>query len=70
MFKEGLSPTVKNLEDSLFGYVVGRLIQFSFSAVQTYYSRDPSIEEFNEIDKILERRATEIKSKITLVVNR
>jgi len=70
MFKEGLSPTVKHLEDALFGYVVGRTIEFSFFAIQMYYHRLPDSEEFNEIGKILERRATEIKSKVTLVANR
>jgi hypothetical protein len=69
-FKENLFPTVKSYEDALFGYVMGRTVQFSFDILTIHYSRRPTDEEFNEIGKILERRATEIKSKITLIANR
>lgn len=70
MFKESLSPTVKHLEDALFGYVIGRILQFASSAIQTYHNRMPSTEEYNEIGEIVKRRAMEIKSKVTLVANR
>lgn len=70
MFKESLSPTVRNLEDALVGYITGRIIQFSFLAMQTYYGRDPGIEEYGELAGILKRRAMEIKTKVTLVTNR
>jgi hypothetical protein len=70
MFKEVFSPTVKYLEDALFGYVIGRILEFSFFAIHTYYYRSPNDEEFLEIGKILQRRAIEIKSKVTLAANR
>jgi len=70
MFRKGLAPSVKDIEDALFGYVIGRTLEFSFAAVQVYYRRNPTDEEFKEIAEILERRAMEIKSKIRLIVNR
>lgn len=70
MFKEPLSPTVKSFEDALFGYVIGRTLQFSFDVLQIHYRRPLSDEEFIEIGKMLTRRAMEIKSKITLIANR
>ena len=70
MFNKGLAPTVKNTEDALFGYVIGRTIEFAFDAIQVYYRRMPIEQEFEEIGKMLERRAIEIKSKIKLITNR
>jgi len=70
MFKKALAPTVKNIEDTLFGYVMGRTIQFAFITVQIYHRRPPTEDEFNEIGQMLTRRAVEIKSKIRLIVNR
>jgi len=70
MFKKGLAPAVKNLEEALFGYVAGRLIEFSFLVIQAEYYRSPTHEELDEIDFILKRRAIEIKSKVTFVANR
>lgn len=70
MFREPLSPTVKSFEDALFGYVIGRTLQFSFDVLQIHYRRPLSDEEFIEIGKMLTRRAREIKSKITLIANR
>lgn len=70
MFRKGLAPTVKNVEDALFGYVIGRTIQFSFDAMQVHHKREPNGAEFSEIAEILVRRAMEIKSKIKLIANR
>jgi hypothetical protein len=70
MLKKGLAPAVKNLEEALFGYVVGRVIEFAFLVIQADYYRSPTDEEFDEIGYILKRRAIEIKSKVTFVANR
>lgn len=70
MFRKPLAPTTKHIEDALFGYVVGRLLQLTFDSIQIHYRRNPTDAEFQEIGRILERRAMEIKSKVTLVANR
>ena len=65
-----LSPMVGNVNDALFGYVVGRALEFCFLSFNMFYRRKPSSNDFVEIGKILERRAMEIKSKITLITNK
>jgi hypothetical protein len=67
---EGLAPAVKNIEDAIFGYVIGRIVQFIDTTIQSIYQRLPNNEEGIEIAKILKNRTVEIKSKITLVANR
>jgi hypothetical protein len=70
MFRKGLSPTVRNLDDALFGYVVGRLIEFALNAIKMFYGRQPTSNEIAEIDEIIKRKAIEIKSRITLITHR
>lgn len=70
MFEKRLSPTVKHIEDALFGYVIGRTLQLAFDAIKVRYGRMLTDAESAEIAKMLERRAMEIKSKITLIANR
>jgi hypothetical protein len=70
MLKEGLAPMVGNVNDALFGYVVGRAIEFCSFSFWTSYGRSPSTDDLNEIGKILTRRAMEIKSKITVITNK
>ena len=69
MFRKDLAPTVVNFEDSLFGYIIGRIIQFAFDIIMYENKRPPASEEYVEIWKIVERRALEIKSKIRTISN-
>jgi len=69
MFREGLAPTVVNFEETLFGYVVGRIIQYAFDIIMYENERPPTREEYDVISKILERRVLEIKSKIRTITN-
>ena len=70
MFEKGLPLTVKSIEDALFGYVVGRIIQFIDHIFQLSYQRLPTFDESLEIGRLIESRALEIKSRIRLVANR
>jgi hypothetical protein len=70
MFEKGLSPAVTNIEDALFGYVVGRIIQFIDTIFQLNYQRLPTNDESTEIVRMLQNRAMEIRSRIRLVANR
>ncbi len=69
-FEKYLECPVEKVEDMMFGYVVGRIIQFSEIAFRLSYQRNPNHEEATEIGEMIVRRATEIKSKIKIVVNR
>jgi len=70
MFKTALSPTVRNFEDALFGYVIGRTLEFTYQTIELIYGRDPTLEETGEVGRILQRRASEIKSKVKTIANR
>lgn len=70
MFEKGFELSVKNIEDTLYGYVMGRIIQFTEAYFHMSYGRPPTDNERVEIAGILRRRATEIKSKVKIVANR
>lgn len=69
MLTESLAPTLKNIEDALYGYVFGRATEFAFSVIQVHYQRVPSTDEYLEIYKIIRRRAVEIKSQIKQITS-
>jgi hypothetical protein len=69
-FEKTLECPIEKVEDIMFGYVVGRIIQFSDAVFQLNFQRIPNHEEALEIGEMIVRRATEIKSKIKIIVNR
>lgn len=70
VFEKVLECPVEKVEGTMFGYIVGRILQFSETAFQLRYQRLPIDQEALEIGEILVRRAMEIRSKIKLVMNR
>lgn len=69
-FEIPLECPVEKVEDMMFGYVIGRIIQFSDITFQLRHQRLPNTEEALEIGEMIVRRATEIKSRIKIVMNR
>ena len=69
-FEIPLECPVEKVEDMMFGYVVGRIIQFLDTAFQLRYQRLPTSEEAVESGEMIVRRAAEIKSRIKLVMNK
>ena len=63
-FEIPLECPVEKVEDVMFGYVVGRIIQFADTAFQLSLQRLPNNEEALEMGEMIVRRATELSQKL------
>ena len=66
-FKE-LTPIVKSMEDVLFGFVIGRVVQESYTLIVSRYRKMPTEEQATKLTEIILRRAEEIREKIRLAL--
>jgi len=69
-FEMGLEHPIEKVEDAMFGYFIGRIIEFFNISFQLTYHRLPNDAESLEVGQILTRRAMEIKSKVKVIVNK
>ena len=70
LFSDFFSPMVGDIGNALFGYVIGRTLEFAFFSIYARYHRTATVYELKEIKEILERRSMEIKSKINTLTNK
>lgn len=70
LFEKGLEYPREKVEDAMFGYFVGRIIQFIDTTFQRNYERPPNEPELLEFGQLIVRRAMEIKSKVKITVNK
>lgn len=66
---KGFVQRVENINDALFGYVIGRVMEYASMFLLRHHKK-PSIDDLPVIEKILERRAMEIKLKIASLPSR
>lgn len=60
---------LKSVEDFCFAFIVGHMNAASQAQALFYYKKEMTLEQWNEVMEIIERRTMEIRGKIKLALS-